>query len=377
MKNIMLVVMLVLFLFLSGFSQPAPDSQEADMDIPDNVEISLNALLKTRTSNGVFNLGYLKDFYFALQTAPQKVYSNILFTAEIDADAATLKEEIEQKYQKSLEEYRTFVEEKMKQLDEENQKIQEANKGLQASKQKPLKTWEKPAEPALTLPPAFHNLYIRVVQEGKILQKFKSPIPFDDQEPGYFSFGLILDPGKYDILIDINRFDNSMDGTLLIELNVPQLTLMDLVTPIDRLEYSDPVFYTDMRTANAVEKRFTVLKNQYQVGQQIFFPVIGTEIGFKSGDSPILTFFIKGAAAMVDNQPQWNITPKIEIKQGKKTVVIFKTEALQAPFFFQNIEFKKADGLLSPGAYLLSINLEDNLHKGKKASVEIPFKIIE
>jgi hypothetical protein len=377
MKNYILALLMVLFLAVAGFSQQAPDSKEMDVDVPDNVKISLDALLKTRTSNQVFNMAFLEDFYFALQTAPQKVYSNILFSAEVDADAKILKEQIEQRYQKELEEFNRSVEEKMKQLDEENKKIQEDNKGVQASKQKPLKTWEKPPAPKLALPSAYHNLYLRVVQDGKILQRYKSPMPFDEKEKGYFSFGLILEPGKYDILININRFDNSSDGTLLISLEVPKLTLMDLVSPVDRLEYSEPVFYNEMRTADVVEKRFTVLKNKYQVGQEVFFPVIGKEFAFKSGDSPILTFFVKGAAKMAENQPQWNITPKIEVMQGKKPVVVFKIDTLQAPFFFQKIEFKKADGLLKPGDYMLSIELLDNLHKGKKASMEIPFKIIE
>jgi hypothetical protein len=132
-----------------------------------------------------------------------------------------------------------------------------------------------------------------------------------------------------------------------------------------------------MRASSVVENRFTVLRDQYQVGQEIFYPVIGKEFGFKSIDTPILTFFIKGAAKMENNQPQWNISPQIEIRQGNKGIVIFKTDLVQAPYFFQKIEFKKTGGVLSAGNYVLFINLNDNLNKGKKLTIEIPFKIIE
>lgn len=375
MKKIFFVLFMFIFVVSVSFAQEATASQQKDSDIPDNVKISLDALLKTRTSNQVFNMEFLHDFYFALQSAPQKVYVNILFSAALDDDAQELKKAADDKYTESVEKYTKFVEQKKKEIDEENKKIEISNKGKQKGKQLPLKTWEQPPEPEKIERTHFHNLYMRVVQDGKTLQKFKSPIPYDGMKSEYYSFGLILEPGTYDILINVNRFDDSQDGTLLIELTVPQLTLMDLVKPLKNIETSKPIFYKEMKSALSIEKRFTVLKNQYQVGKQIFEPVVGKDIIFKANDTPILTFFVTGAAKMVNNQPQWNITPDIEIKQGKKKILVYKTESLKAPYFFQKLDFKKGDKNLPAGDYTLHVKLIDKNNKGKQGKIEIPFKI--
>ncbi|MCK4836139.1 MAG: hypothetical protein KAT17_05860, partial [Candidatus Aminicenantes bacterium] len=278
---------------------------------------------------------------------------------------------------KVMDEYNQFVENKLKELEEENKKIAAENEGKQKGKQRPLKTWEKPPAPEIPVLSSFHNLYLRVVKEGNIIQRFKSPVPFDEKETEYYSFGLILEPGKYDILVNIDRYDNSSDGTLLIELDVPKLTLMDLVSPLGQLEYSRPIFYREMMKSRIVEKRFTVLKNKYQVGQQLFFPIIGKEIQFKANESPTLTFFIKGAAKVENNQPQWNVSTQMEIRQGKKKILIFKVPSLNTPYFFQKLEFKKGNNFLPAGDYLLFVGLSDNNQAGKKAKIEIPFKLIE
>jgi hypothetical protein len=375
MKKIFLLVLMFIFVVSVSVAQEVSDSPQQDSDVPDNVKISLDALLKTRTSNQVFNMKFLNDFYFALQSASQKVYASVLFSASLDDDALELKKMTDEKYKQALEKYHKFVEQKKKEIEEENKKIEIANEGKQKSKKSLLKTWEQPPAPEKKEHSHFHNLYLRVVKDGNTIHKFKSPVPYDKKKSEYFSFGLILEPGKYDILININRFDDSQDGTLLIELNVPQLTLMDLVKPLNNIENSAPIFYKTMKTATSVEKRFTVLKNQYQVGQQIFEPVVGKEIVFKATDTPILTFFVTGAAKMQNNQPQWNITPRIEIKQGKKKIVIFKTDLLKAPYFFQKLEFKRGDKLLPAGDYTLHVELNDNNSKGKKVKIEVLFKI--
>lgn len=375
MKKIFLVLLLFVFVASVSYAQEAAASQQKDSDIPDNVKISLDALLKTRTSNQVFNMEFLHDYYFALQSAPQKVYVSILFSAALDDDARELKKAEDEKYTKSVTEYTSFVEQKKKEIEEENKKIEISNKGKQKSKQLPLKTWEQPPEPEKKERGHFHNLYMRVVKDGNTVQKFKAPVPYDGKKSEYYSFGLILEPGSYDILLNVNRYDDSQDGTLLIELVVPQLTLMDLVKPQKSIETSKPIFYKEMKSALAVEKRFTVLKNQYQVGKQIFEPVVGKEVVFKASDMPILTFFVTGAAKMVNNQPQWNITPGLEIKQGKKIIVVFKTEALRAPYFFQKLEFKMGDKNLPAGDYTLHVKLKDNNSKGRIGKIEIPFKI--
>jgi hypothetical protein len=220
-------------------------------------------------------------------------------------------------------------------------------------------------------------MYLRVVKDGKILHRFKSPVPFEETKLEYFSFGLILESGKYDILININRYDDTQDGTLLIELDVPSITLRDLIAPMKQMEHAAPGFYKKMRTANRVEKRFTVLRNKYQVGQQIFFPYTDKKYSFKASETPLLTFFIKGAANLVNNQPQWNLFANIEIRKGKKKVLVFKTNPFQAPYFFQKLIFKKDKKPLEAGDYVLFIALLDNNKKGRKSKISIPFKIVE
>lgn len=377
MKKIFLLWLVLVFAVSFSSAQEVSDAREKESDIPENVRISLDALLKTRTSNQVFDMTFLNNFYFALQSAPKKVYTNILFNALLDQDAVELKKKYEEKFNEKMEEYNKFVEEKKKAIEEENKEIEIFNRGKQKSKQKPLKTWEKPPAPQKQEPSHFHNLYLRVVQDGNIIQRFKSPIPYDGQPTDYYSFGLILEPGKYDVLINVDRVDNSADGTLLIELEVPRLTLMDLVSPLPNLEYSQPVFYRKVMTATRIEKRFTVLKNKYQVGKQIFYPVVGEENEFKTNAAPILTLFIKGGAKIENNQPQWDIATEMEVRQGKKKILIFKIPNITAPYFFQKIAFKQGDQYLPAGEYTLLLVLNDKNHSKHKAKIEIPFKLIE
>ena len=376
MKKILLLVLMLVFVVSVSFTQEVSDTRQ-ESDIPDNVKISLDALLKTRTSNQVFDMKFIKDFYFALQSAPKKVYASILFFASLEKDALELKKAADDMFNKKMEEYNQFVEQKKKEFEEENERINAANQGKQKSKKQPLKTWEQPPAPEKRELSHYHNLYLRVVQDGNIIQRFKSPVPYDGKQSEYYSFGLILEPGKYDILINVDRNDNSSDGTLLIELNVPRLTLMDLVSPLDHLEYSPPVFYREMMTAPGIEKRFTVLKNKYQVGTQIFLPVIQKDIEFKTTDTPILTFFVKGGAKVVDNQPQWNIPTDMEIRQGKKKILIYKIPPLNTPYFYQKLTFKQGDKYLAAGEYTLYLILNDANHSGSKVKIEIPFKLIE
>lgn len=377
MKKIIFVVLMVLVFVFLGVAQETSGNTNQDMNVPDKVKISLDALLKTRTSNQVFNMQFVDAFYFTLQTAPDKVYANVLLTAEIDEDVKTLKSEVEEKFKAVKTKYDKFVENKLKELEEENKRIENENRGKQKDKQTPKKTWEKPPEPEIKYPLSYHNMYLRVVKDGNIIQRFKSPLPNEESKSEYFSFGLIIEPGKYDILININRYDNTQDGTLLIELNVPQLTLRDLVAPMSQMGNSPPNFYKNVNTSRSVEKRFTVLKNKYQIGQQIFSPYIGKKWVFKADETPVLTFFIKGAANFVNNQPKWNLIPSIEIKKGKEKVVIFKAGLLEAPYFFQKLEFVKDKKPLPAGDYSISISLVDKIKKGRKCNIEIPIKIVE
>jgi hypothetical protein len=373
MRKISLFLVLALTVFILAAQQPPA----AQSPVPDNVSISLDALLKTRTSNQVFNMKFLNHYFFALQKAPTKVYVNILFSADLDEDTKALRTILDNNHQQMMDNYNKMVEQKQKELEETNKQIEGENRGKQKDKQKPLQTWEKPPAPEKRMPAAFHNLYLRIVQDGNVIQNYKSRVPLDDEACEYLSFGLILAPGKYDVLINVNRFDNTEDGTLLIELTVPELTLQSLVQPMKNIELVQPVFYKEMRTASQMEQRFTVLKNEYQVGQQVFMPYLGDEITLKNSSKPILTFFIKGAASIVDNRPRWELLPHLEILKGKKKESVYKMDPIRAPYFFQKLEFKKGNELLAPGDYTLSVTLEDTANKGRKGTVEIPFKLVE
>ncbi len=363
MKKLILIVLSMMFIAALGFSQEA--------GVPEKVKVSLDALLKTRTANGVFNMQSIDSFFYA---STDFVFVNVLFSAELENYRNELKAKKEAEHTKLMEEYNAFVEKEEKKLEETNKKIREKNKTLQASKQEAEKTWEKPAAPELVLPKAFHNLYTRVVQDGNIIQSFKSPIPGDEIKADYYSFALILKPGQYDILVNINCFDDSQDGTLLIPLTVPNLTVADIVAPAKKIANSTPIFYKKINTLNTADERFTVVKNCYQVSpyKLELYPYIGKEYSFKASDTPILTFFILGV-----NQP-WNVEVQVEIKQDKKKVVAFKIPPMENPYFFQLLEFVDKDKKpLAPGGYTLYIALTDNNQKSRQGVLEIPFKIIE
>jgi hypothetical protein len=337
--------------------------------VPEKVKVSLDALLKTRTPNGNFNMQGVNTYFYASQGS---VYINVLFTAELETDRKELKTKMEAEHQIKMDEYNKFVAKEEKKLADRNRKIREQNRDLPPSQRLEEKTWKKPAAPELTSRKGYHNLYVRVVQDGNVIQSYKCPMPGDETGTEYYSFGLIVKPGKYDILLNVNRFDDSLDGTLLMETDVPKLTLMDIVTPAKNITNSTPVFFKKINTLHVADKRFNVVTNRFQISPSKleFYPY--EENKFKAGETPTLTFFILGV-----NQP-WNVEVKLEIKQGKKKVVAFKVPPMQNPYFYQVIEFKDKDKKpLKTGDYLLSIELIDNNQKSRKGELEIPFKIVE
>lgn len=364
MKKLILVFLVMIFITAPGFTQEAAG-------VPEKVKVSLDALLQTRTPNGFFNMRSVNSYFYASQGA---VYVNVLFYADLENDREELKAKLEADHAVKMEEYNKFVAKEEKKLEERNKRIREKNRDLPVRDRLPEKTWEKPEAPKLVIPKNYHNLYMRVVQGGKTVQEYKAPMPDDDVANEYYSFGVIIKPGKYDILLNINRFDDSQDGTLLIEQEVPKLTVMDIVTPTRRIENSPPTFYKKVNTLHVAENRFNVVKNSYQVSPSKleFFPYTDKENKFKVSDTPILTFFVLGVI-----QP-WSIDVKMEVKQGKKKVVAFKVPLMENPYFYQILEFKDKDKKpLAVGDYTLSIALTDNNMKTRRGKVEIPFKIVE
>ena len=320
---------------------------------------SLDGLLKTRTANGVFNIQYKNSYFWALEKA---VYVNLLFGADLDNDVTEMKSQLKKKYDEK-------VAAEMKKLEEINKKIK---------KEEDKKKWEPPA---LTYPETFHNLYMRVMQGSAVVQEYRARVPFDSEATAYYSFGTILAPGEYDVLLNINRIDNSQDGTQIVKLLVPELTLLDITKPRKDLQISAPVFYGEVKQLLQPETRFTVVKNKYENGpaQLDFFPNAGNS--FKNGDKPILTFFILGAVAGQGAEP-WNLSASIEIRSGKERLAKFAELKLANPYFYQPIEFVKKDkekiSPLPAGDYTLAIELKDNNQSGQaKGIFEIAFKIID
>ena len=123
------------------------------------------------------------------------------------------------------------------------------------------------------------------------------------------------------------------------------------------------------------------MKNKYENGPAAldFFP--WGDRPFRSGDKPILTFFVLGAATAQGAEP-WNISAVLQIRSGQETVAKFEAVKLANPYFYQPIEFvrkeKDKTSPLAAGEYVLAVELADNNQGDRVAGVlAIPFRIIE
>jgi len=357
MRAIMSRAVWLSLVFILSASLAAQEA--ARVSVPESVANSLDGLQKTRTANGVFHIQYRNSYFWALE---KSVYVSVILSADLDSDAAGLKALLQKQYDERIA--------------AEKKKLEEINKKIRKEEDK--KKWEAPA---LVLPESYHNLYMRVLQGGQVIQEYRSRVPFDGEAAAYYSFGTILEPGDYEVLVDISRGDNTLDGTLLFPLQVPALRLSDIVATAKALRTSTPVFYSDVRQLQEPETKFTVVKNKYQNGPASldFFP--WGDRPFRSSDKPILTFFVLGAAAVQGAEP-WNISAVLEIRSGKEPVAKFAAVKLTNPYFYQPIEFVRKDkdktAPLAVGEYVLAVELQDNNQGGQAKGVfEIPFRIVE
>ena len=343
--------------FILSLTLPAQEAMKSP--VPESVQNSFAGLQKTRMANGVFNIQFKNAYFWALEKA---VYVNLVFGADLDGDVAELKSQLQKQYDEK-------VAAEMKKLEEINKKIR---------KEEDKKKWEPPA---LIYPEAFHHLYMRVLKGSLVIQEYRSQVPVDGEAAQYYSFGTILAPGEYDVLLNINRYDSTKDGTQIIKLQVPELTLTEITKPRKDLQISTPVFYKEVKQLMQPETRFTVVKNRFENGpaQLDFYPCANT---FKSSDKPTLAFFISGAVAVQGAEP-WNIAANIEIRSGKESVTKFEELKLVNPYFYQLIEFSKKNkddvkGPLPVGDYTLAVELKDkNQGDQAKGAIEIAFKIVE
>ena len=357
MHKIMSRAGLSLAVFILAVSLPAQEAGK--VSIPEQVKNSLDGLQKTRTANGVFQIKYQNAYFWALE---KSVYVNVMFTAGLDNDAEGLRAQIKKTYDERIA--------------AEAKQVEEANKKIK--KEADRKKYEPPA---LAYPEYFHDLYMRVLKGGQVIQEYRSHMPYDGEATANYSFGTILEPGDYEVLLDINRTDNTLDGTQLFPLQVPALRFIDITTPQAELKISAPVFYSEVKQLLQPEARFTVVKNKYEIGpaRQDFYP--WGDRPFRAKDIPTLAFFVLGAAMTQGNEP-WNIAASLEIRRGKETAAKFEALKLTNPYFFQPIEFvkrgKDASTPLPAGEYVLAIQLTDKNQGDKaKGTFEIPIKIIE
>jgi hypothetical protein len=322
--------------------------------IPDNVKTSFEWLLRTEASNGVFRIEKKASYFYVLKDA---VYVNVLFTALLKEDQQEINQKLKAIHQRKLEQYNQFVSKFFKKLDD-------------TAKDEKDK-WKRPPRPKLVRPAIFHDLYVQVIKDKKVWQNFKAPVPVNQEEEKYYSFALILRPGEYIVLVNINRLDNSKDGTMIIRLNVPRITIRDITEPVNKLEYTAPVFYRKVVKAENMGNRFTVFKNKFAIAptQLFHYPYFKNE--FTREQKPVLAFFLKGFLKK-DLNPAWNIKADLGIYKEKKRIIRYETIKLNNPYFYQILDF---GNIRNGGDYELGIRFVDLYRPGFKGTVVVPFKI--
>lgn len=106
---------------LTGFSQDIEnESGVKKSDVPERIVASLDGLLKTGTSNNVYDLKHLDTYFYVLQ---RSVFVNVLFTAELDKKIEELESVLKEKFKNEKSKYDTYVSEMEKRTAEENLKI--------------------------------------------------------------------------------------------------------------------------------------------------------------------------------------------------------------------------------------------------------------
>ncbi len=354
-KKLLSIFILVVFSF-SFFVFSADKKEEK---IPDFVEKAFKQLKKGKAENP-FGIELVKSYHWALQT---NVYSNVSFKANLLDDVKRIKSEVKVKYDEAVAKKKKIIEERNKKIKDESKKLK----------------WEPPKLEEV-MPKVFHGLYLRVYRDGKLIQHYKAPVPYDDKPEKFYSFGIILDPGQYELHIVIADvvYKEKVSAAILY-LTVPDVTMKALLKKRGKLSISDPVFYDKVLQLSQENRQFTVTKNYYEIGpaKLVFYPHL--ENKFKVTDSPTLAFFIYGTSPALirgQSQPQWDIEAKIKIKDSNgKDALKFKPLRLKNFYFFQQIKFEVKDKKLKPGNYTLLIELQDKNNR-KKGKVKIPVEII-
>jgi len=310
---------------------------------PEIVESELEIMIKSNEVNNTYNFNSLKSLFFPARE--NKVYTVILFTAELENDISEINKLIKQRYEKAMESYK-----------KEKEKNPES---------------EIPEPPPLTFPKEYHHFYMHIYkvsgEKKEFYLKYNAPIPYDKKETKFYSFGVPLDPGKYVLATEIIRTDYSKLGTSLVSIEVPSFSRLRDIT------FSEPLFIRNFEQKVEVETVFTIHKNSFQIGRILFFPYIVNE--FKPNESPSLLLQIFGTALDTLNK-RYDIDCRLSIRKGKEVITKFKRLSLDRPSLYQPIVFKKSkEEFLDPGEYSLFIEIWDRL-SNRRGKIEIPIKII-
>lgn len=211
-------------------------------------------------------------------------------------------------------------------------------------------------------------------------------LPYDDyivvyQEPAEqaagaasYTVSLTLDPGSYKLLMAVSDEKLAKMATVRASVDVPNLMSEkgELVTT--------PVMFTNsvkMLDAAAVERSARVHKNEFYFANLAIQPKFDN--AFAAGESKELLYFVLGAKPeQTERGPGVNVEISYAVKKGSESVIKYdkKTMVLPAGFPMINhpLPLEAKDKTLTPGAYSLSIEIEDKVG-GKKLKTEVPIEI--
>jgi len=146
-RRILLLITLIFLGFVLAYPDSGLESVKEKDKVPERISVSLDALLKTKTSNGIYSISYFDSYFYVLQ---KSVYVNVLFTANLSEKFKTLRDEVKKKFEEELEKYKKYINEKKKHVKAENIKIIEQNKKISdPEKKSELKKFEMPKSTCL------------------------------------------------------------------------------------------------------------------------------------------------------------------------------------------------------------------------------------
>jgi len=132
-----------------------------------------------------------------------------------------------------------------------------------------------------------------------------------------------------------------------------------------------------MLDAASVERSARVHKNEFYFAYLAIQPKFDN--AFAAGEAKELLYFVLGAKPeQTERGPGVNVEITYTVKKGSESIIKYdkKTMVLPAAFPMVNhpLPLEAKDKTLIPGAYSLSIEIEDKV-SGKKLKTEVPIEI--